>query len=80
MSGVPLPSEAFGFIESGRRQKVCYLVAKATVLPRSTTRAGCQSIVWVQRRRGLRVTRVRGVPLAGEAFDFGDVGGDQLSG
>ena len=25
--------------------------------------------------RGLRLTRVRGVPLAGEALGFGDLGG-----
>ena len=27
----------------------------------------------VQRGRGLRLTRVRGVPLAGEMFGFGDL-------
>ena len=55
--------------------------SEAAVQPCSTTRADSQLIVWVQRRRGLRLTRVRGddgitrrnllpvlfVPMTGEA-------------
>ena len=36
----------------------------------STTRTDNPSIVWIQRERGLRLTRVRGVPLASEALRF----------
>ena len=38
--------------------------SEAAVLPHRTTCADSQSIVWVQRGRELRLTRVRGVPLA----------------
>ena len=41
--------------------------------PQSSHAADNPSIVWVQRERGLRLTRVRGVPLAGEALGVGDL-------
>jgi hypothetical protein len=43
--------------------------------PQSSHTADSQSIVWVQRGRELRFTRVRGVPLAGEALGFGGLCG-----
>ena len=43
-------------------------------------RADSQSIVWVQRGRGLRLTRVRGVPVAGEALSLGDLFGGHPGG
>ena len=46
------------------------------VLPHSPATA-CQTF---QRGRGLRLTRVRGVPLAGEAFGFGDLRGRHAGG
>ncbi len=53
--------------------------SKAAVQPCSTACAETQSIVWVQWGRGLPLLRVRGVPLAGEAFGFGDLGGVHLA-
>jgi len=38
------------------------------------------SLVWVQRRRGLRLTRVRGVPLPRPALSLGDLFGGHLGG
>ena len=43
--------------------------------PQSSHAADNPSIVWVQRERGLRLTRVRGVPLAAEGLGFRNLGG-----
>jgi hypothetical protein len=41
--------------------------------------ADSPSIVCVQRERGLRLTRVRGVPLTSEALGFSKLGGVHLA-
>ena len=64
------------------RQRLCQThrpYSIRTVKSCSTTRTDNPSIVWVQRERGLRFTRVRGVPLASEALSLGDPGGIHLA-
>ena len=47
--------------------------------PQSSHAADNPSIVWVQWERGLRLTRVRGVPRVGEASSFSNLGGVHLA-
>jgi len=52
--------------------------SEAAVQPCRTTCADSQWIVWVQRGRVLRLTRVRGVPFTSEALCFIESGRSEL--
>ena len=68
------PCACLGTLWPVREQLTAPRPSVTVIQPCSSACADSQSIVWVQQARGLRLTRVRGVPLAGEALSLDDLG------